>query len=171
MKNKIRNFIWIITGIILMAILVLATTTIRDVGINTINISASGNITADYYLGSGAKLYNVNESKFLAENVSLWNEAKNKYNSTYNTHINNLTLHNSTYWYNQTTPAMTYEYNQSIPAMTYTNANCYNKSANINTGGYNTTTTTITITQIIGVCDLTISGSICKNATGTYIVG
>jgi len=43
---------------------------------------------------------------FLAENISLWNEAKNKFNSTYATWLPNYTLF-SPFWYNMTTPAIT----------------------------------------------------------------
>jgi len=44
------------------------------------------------------------------------------FNATYDAHINNLTLHNNTYWYNQTIENTTYHYNQTIPANAYTNS-------------------------------------------------
>jgi hypothetical protein len=49
----------------------------------------------------------------------------------------------------------------------------FNDTANI----YNTINTTngnftnLSITQVTGICNLNINGSICRNATGTYIVG
>jgi hypothetical protein len=54
--------------------------------LGSITIKAD-NITAGYFFGSGANLHSVNftetDPKFIAENASLWNEAKNKYNATY----------------------------------------------------------------------------------------
>jgi hypothetical protein len=53
------------------------------------DIWTEGNVTADYFFGSGASLYSVNETDpfFTAENSSLWTEAEDKYNSTYDTHL------------------------------------------------------------------------------------
>ena len=188
MKNKLRNFIWIISGIVLMGILVMATTIIKDTGISTINVSTTGNITSDWFLGklNWSNVQNAPTTNWLLTynstyHIWAYNQSDGSYNLTYNIWAYNQSdgSYNLTYniWaYNQTNPAMTYEYNQTTPAIIYSNTNFYNKSANINTGTYNTTTyqlstTSYIINEINGACSLIKLHSICANATGTYMIG
>ncbi|MBR9683418.1 hypothetical protein GOV03_02660 [Candidatus Woesearchaeota archaeon] len=60
-RNKNLAFlIWIVTGVIFMGILGLATTTLTDSSITTSgDATAAGNITADYFLGNGSQLTGI----------------------------------------------------------------------------------------------------------------
>jgi len=129
MKNRLRNFIWIISGIILMAIIVIATTNINDLGITTVNISAE-NITATRFFGDGSSITGVST-----------------FNDTYNIYAYNMTDGND-YTYNVT--YNTWAYNQTYTLGTYNvtynefayNMSTWNYNATYNTWAYNQTTAT-----------------------------
>ncbi len=66
-NKNLRNFIWIIAGIILMVAIVVATTTISDTEITTTgNLNIDGNITFDNaplnFLANGNSLLFINHS-------------------------------------------------------------------------------------------------------------
>lgn len=82
----------------------------------------------------------------------------------------------SIYSYNHTSAIETlygkwfYNMSDGIGVVDYTNIAMLNQSNNFNQNNL-TNVTYIKFNRILGACDLTINGSICSNATGTYIVG
>lgn len=83
--------------------------------------------TIYFYNMSDGGIVTETDPIFLAENASLWLEAKNKYNSTYAIWAYNMSLP-FTNWLS----TFLFDYNQTTPAIDYSNTNFYNKSANIN---------------------------------------
>lgn len=76
---------------------------------------------------------------FLAENSSLWSEAKNKFNATYNGLVGNTSyLNNDTYNYNQTTPftnwlsTFLFNYNETTAAINDINNRFWNRTQTYN---------------------------------------
>ena len=63
---KIRNFVWVIAGLILMAVFVVATTTISDTTITT-----SGNVTSENLYTSQYLFAHTNETK-LVDDANEW---------------------------------------------------------------------------------------------------
>ena len=72
--------------------------------------------------------------------------------------------------YNSTNPSPDTDTNlteDNVEAYIFDNDN----TANLNLTGYNVTTNYLKLNNIGGICDLSVNGTICSNATGTYIVG
>jgi hypothetical protein len=110
-----------------MGVLVFATTTIKDTGISTINLSATGNITSDWFLGK------LNWSDVQNAPTSNWLIT---YNSTYQTWAYNQT---GIYGYNQSTA--TYNMYNTPWTATYNSTYhlwAYNMTS-ASTGTYNST--------------------------------
>jgi len=114
------------------------------------------------------------------------------YNATYTIWGYNMTTEANSYAdttyadfnYNMTTPAIAYSapvvwgYNQTTPAESYADATFLPldgtgaMTGNLDVNENNLTDVSyIKFKKIAGSCDLTINGSICSNASGTYIVG
>ena len=137
--------------------------------------ASGGSTTNNYYNITNTTNYNVNYTNIALTNQSatwtagtnvstsnngwffgLFNWIISSLTSSSHATFNGTTLFiNDTYFYNQSaTPYFynmtlentTYHYNQTIPAIDYSNANFYNKSANIEMGFYNLTVNgTVTI--------------------------
>lgn len=73
-NNKLRNIIWTISGILLMAILVLATTTITNTKVTTPNINISEYIYTN--LTNGSVLY-IKDGKITERNIAFYFEEDN----------------------------------------------------------------------------------------------
>lgn len=95
MKNKFRNLIWILTGVILMGVLVFATTTIND------DVISTTNVTATNLIGDGSGITGLsNHYNHTLDVFNLWNTTWDDGISTefnYNHTSDTFTLYNDTW--------------------------------------------------------------------------